>query len=178
MTKTNLKLAPGDYIRKQTLTNAERFFTLELKEHESLIANASERLVELETNLYRQVCAEISRHADRITQVALGIARIDVYAALAETAVRFDYVRPELNESGELVIVDGRHPMIKQGLPEVEAESEAEPENGIKRRFAPNDPRLYSGGGKGNLPASEDVRNGAQIMLLTAPNMAGKSVYL
>src|SRR6266545_370004 len=105
ITKTNLKLAPGDYIRKQTLTNAERFFTLELKEHETLIANASERIVELETNLYRQVCAEISRHADRIAQVAAGVAHIDLCAALAECAARYNYVRPELNEGGEIMLL-------------------------------------------------------------------------
>jgi len=162
ITKPNLKLAPGDYIRKQTLSNAERFFTLELKEHESLIANASERIIELETNLYRQVCAEISRHADRIGQVAAGIAHIDLCAALAECAARLDYVRPELNEGGEIVISKGRHPMIEQRLPESGSDAE--------RRFAPNDTRLS--GGNGNASAT------TQIMLLTAPNMAGKSVYL
>jgi len=163
ITKTNLKLAPNDYIRKQTLTNAERFFTLELKEHESLIANASERIIELETNLYRQVCAEISRHADRIAQIAAGIAHIDLCAALAEAAARFNYVRPELNEGGEIVISKGRHPMIEQRLPESG--------NDAERRFAPNDTRL-SGADPGN------ANDGTQIMLLTAPNMAGKSVYL
>ncbi len=165
ITKTNLKLAPGDYIRKQTLTNAERFFTLDLKEHESLIANASERIMELETNLYRQVCAEISRHADRIIQVAAGVAHIDLCAALAEAAARFDYVRPELNEGGEIVISKGRHPMIEQRLPESGNEAE--------RRFAPNDTWLSA-------PASANgnANAGTQIMLLTAPNMAGKSVYL
>jgi DNA mismatch repair protein MutS len=88
ITKANLHLAPSDYIRKQTLSNAERFYTLELKEHEALIANASERLVELETTLYRQVCNEISSHAERIAQVAGGIALLDLYAALAEAAAR------------------------------------------------------------------------------------------
>jgi DNA mismatch repair protein MutS len=165
ITKTNLKLAPRDYIRKQTLTNAERFFTLELKEHESLIANASERIIELETNLYRQVCAEISRHADRIAQVAAGIAHIDLCAALAECAARFNYARPELNEGGEVVISNGRHPMIEQRLPESGNEAE--------RRFAPNDTRL-----SGADAANGNANGGTQIMLLTAPNMAGKSVYL
>jgi DNA mismatch repair protein MutS len=165
ITKTNLKLAPGDYIRKQTLTNAERFFTLELKEHETLIANASERIVELETNLYRQVCAEISRHADRISQVAAGVARIDICAALAECAARYNYVRPELNEGGEIVISEGRHPMIEGRLSDSGDEAE--------RRFAPNDTRLSSAGA-----ANGGVDGGPQIMLLTAPNMAGKSVYL
>jgi len=165
ITKTNLKLAPGDYIRKQTLTNAERFFTLELKEHETLIANASERIVELETNLYRQVCAEISRHADRIAQVAAGVARIDLCAALAECAARYNYVRPELNEGGEIVISEGRHPMIERRLSDSGDEAE--------RRFAPNDTRLSSAAA-----ANGRADGGPQIMLLTAPNMAGKSVYL
>ncbi len=151
MTKPNLKFAPADYIRKQTLVNAERFFTLELKEHESLIANASERIIELETNLYRQVCGEIARHADRISQVAAGVAHIDLCSALAECAARFNYVKPELNEGDEIVIAKGRHPMIEQRLDD-------------QRRFAPNDTQL----------ANSD----AQIILLTAPNMAGKSVYL
>jgi DNA mismatch repair protein MutS len=151
ITKPNLKLAPTDYIRKQTLTNAERFFTLELKEHESLITNARERILELETNLYRQVCDEISRHADRITGSAAGLAHIDLCAALAEAAARYDYVKPELNEEDEIVIVNGRHPMIEQRLDE-------------QRQFVPNDTQL----------ANSDT----QIVLLTAPNMAGKSVYL
>src|SRR5262249_56170225 len=129
--------AHGDYIRKQTLTTAERFFTLKLNAHETLIATASERIVELETNLYRQVCAEISRHADRIAQVAAGIAHIDLCAALAECAARFNYVRPELNEGGEILISKGRHPMIEQRLPESGDEAEG--------RFAPNDTRLSRG---------------------------------
>src|SRR5215467_8239603 len=180
ITKTNLKLAPGDYIRKQTLTNAERFFTLELKEHETLIANASERIVELETNLYRQVCAEISRHADRIAQVAAGVAHIDLFAALAECAARYNYVRPELNEGGEIIISEGRHPMIERRLSDSGDEAE--------RRFAPNDTRLSSGtdfslSGQTEVRPTSDGQTEIcptppQIMLLTAPNMAGKSVYL
>src|SRR5262247_2200588 len=168
ITKTNLKLAPGDYIRKQTLTNAERFFTLELKEHETLIANASERIIELETNLYRQVCAEISRHADRIAKVAAGVAYIDLCAALAECAARYNYVRPELNEGGETVISGGRHPMIERRLSDSGDEAE--------RRFAPNDTRLS--GTDFNLSGQTEGCPTPQIMLLTAPNMAGKSVYL
>src|SRR5262249_12889963 len=160
--------AHGDYIRKQTLTNAERFFTLELKEHETLIANASERIVELETNLYRQVCAEISRHADRIAQVAAGVAHIDLCAALAECAARFNYVRPELNDSGQIVISNGRHPMIEQRLSD-----RADPGDEAGRRFAANDTRLSSAG-----VVNGNTDGGPQIMLLTAPNMAGKSVYL
>jgi DNA mismatch repair protein MutS len=165
ITKTNLKLAPGDYIRKQTLTNAERFFTLELKEHETLIANAKERIIELETNLYRQVCAEISCHADRIAQVAAGVAQIDLCAAMAECAARFNYVKPELNEGGELVIGEGRHPMIEQRL--------SDSGNQSARSFAANDTRLSSAAS-----VNGNADSGPQIMLMTAPNMAGKSVYL
>ncbi len=151
ITKPNLKFAPSDYTRKQTLTNAERFFTLELKEHESLISNASARIIELETNLYRQVCDEIGRSAERISQVAAGAAHLDLCSALAECAAQFDYVKPELNDGDESMIVKGRHPMIEQRLDD-------------GRRFIPNDVNLSN--------------NDTQIMLLTAPNMAGKSVYL
>ncbi len=150
ITKANLHLAPKDFIRKQTLVNAERYFTLELKEHEALIANAKERILELEVNLYRQVCDELSRHHERIGTVAAGIARLDVFAALAESAARCNYVRPTLTEGNELTIHKGRHPMIEQRLE--------------GRAFVANDARL----------ANDDT----QIMLLTAPNMAGKSVYL
>jgi DNA mismatch repair protein MutS len=150
VTKPNLHLVPKDFIRKQTLVNAERFFTLELKEHEALIANAKERILELEVNLYRQVCDELSRHHERISKVAAGIAQLDVFAALAEAATRFNYVRPELNEGDVLTIHNGRHPMIEQRLE--------------GRQFVANDTAL------GN--------HDTQIMLLTAPNMAGKSVYL
>ncbi|MFP5261750.1 MAG: DNA mismatch repair protein MutS [Blastocatellia bacterium] len=150
VTKPNLRLVPNDYVRKQTLTNAERFFTLELKEHESLIANARERILELETNLYRQICDEISRHHERISRAGAGLGRIDLYAALAELAARFDYARPEVTEGDEVVIVKGRHPMIEQMIE--------------RPRFVPNDVRL----------SNRDT----QVMLVTAPNMAGKSVYL
>ncbi|HVG19329.1 MAG TPA: DNA mismatch repair protein MutS [Blastocatellia bacterium] len=150
VTKPNLRLVPNDYVRKQTLTNAERFFTLELKEHESLIANARERILELETNLYRQICDQISRHHERISRVGAGLGRVDLYAALAELAARFGYARPEITEDDEIIIVKGRHPMIEQMIE--------------RRKFIPNDARLSN--------------RGLQIMLLTAPNMAGKSVYL
>jgi DNA mismatch repair protein MutS len=160
VTKPNLKLVPADYIRKQTITNAERFFTLELKEHESLIANAKERILELETNLYRQTCDEISRHAEHLTQVASTIAHVDLCAGLAECATRFGYVKPELNDGDEIVIAQGRHPMIEQRLPDPGPHSAGE----SVRSFTPNDTHL----------SNQDC----QIVLLTAPNMAGKSVYL
>jgi DNA mismatch repair protein MutS len=151
ITKPNLHLAPADYIRKQTLTNAERFYTLELKEREALIANASERLIELETTLYRQACAEISRHAERIAHIAAGVAHIDLCCALAEAAARYGYARPTLNDDDAVVITAGRHPMIEQRLED-------------RRQFVANDTHL----------SNRDT----QLMLITAPNMAGKSVYL
>ncbi len=150
ISKANLKFAPGDFIRKQTLSNAERFFTMELKEHESLIANARERILELETHLYRQVCDEIGNHYGRINGVATGLSAIDLYAALAAYAANLNYTRPEITEDDALVIIKGRHPMIEAMLD--------------GRKFTPNETRL----------APDDT----QIMLLTAPNMAGKSVYL
>jgi DNA mismatch repair protein MutS len=150
VTRPNLRLVPSDYIRKQTLTNAERFFTLELKEHESLIANARERIHELEQTLYRQVCDHISRHHQRISRVAVSLALIDLYAALAECADRFNYTRPEIDEDDEIVITAGRHPTIERMIE--------------GRRFTPNHAHL----------SNKDI----QIMLLTAPNMAGKSVYM
>lgn len=166
VTKPNLKLVPADYIRKQTITNAERFFTLELKEHESLIANAKERILELETSLYRQACDEISRHHDRIHQIASTIAHLDLCASLAECAERYGYTRPELNESDEIAIVKGRHPMIEHRL--LDSSSHSSPDAG--RCFRPNDTHLSNRG--------HSAHANCQIMLLTAPNMAGKSVYL
>jgi DNA mismatch repair protein MutS len=150
VTNPNLRLVPSDYIRKQTLTNAERFYTLELKEHESLIANARERIHELEQALYRQVCDHISSQHQRINSVAAALALIDLYAALAECADRFGYARPELGEGDEIIIKAGRHPTIERMIEE--------------RKFTPNHTRL----------SNRDT----QIMLLTAPNMAGKSVYM
>src|SRR5262249_36273443 len=141
VTKANLRLAPADYVRKQTLTNAERFFTLELKEHESLIANARERILELETSLYRQVCDEVSRHYERVSRVGAGIGRLDLLAAFAELAATRGYVRPELTEDDETTIIKGRHPMIEQMLD--------------GRDFVANDTRL----------SNRDT----QIMLITAP---------
>ncbi|MEO6724799.1 MAG: DNA mismatch repair protein MutS [Blastocatellia bacterium] len=159
VTKPNLKLVPNDYIRKQTIANAERYFTLELKEHESLIANAKERILELEINLYRQTCDEISSHCEHINHVASTIAHIDLCAALAECAVRFGYVKPELSDRDEIIIVKGRHPMIEQRLPDFTNET--------GRSFVPNGTHL-----------SNRANSACQIMLMTAPNMAGKSVYL
>ncbi|MBI4497926.1 MAG: DNA mismatch repair protein MutS, partial [Chloroflexi bacterium] len=141
---------PADYQRKQTLVDAERYFTPELKEYETVILNAQERGGEMEGLIYRQVCGQIAEAAEAVMAVAAALAQIDVLAALAEVAVRNGYVRPALNEGDALRIVGGRHPVVELAL-----------EPGA---FVPNDVSL-SGGEE-------------QILVLTGPNMSGKSTYL
>ncbi len=150
VTTPNLPQVPPDYIRKQTLVGAERYITPALKEYESLILNAQERLVELEGQIYRQVLAQVATATDRLTATAAALAEADTLSALATVALRCRYVRPSLNDGDEICIVSGRHPVVEQTLTE-------EP-------FVPNDLRLSN--------------RDAQIMVLTGPNMAGKSTYL
>jgi DNA mismatch repair protein MutS len=150
ISKANLRQAPQHYIRKQTLVNGERFITPELKEYESLILNARDRISELETNLYHQVCRQVAAASERILSLANALAHLDVFASLAEAAVRYGYVRPTLAEGNEITIKEGRHPVVERALTET--------------TFVPNDTYL----------ANED----AQIIILTGPNMAGKSTYL
>jgi DNA mismatch repair protein MutS len=150
ISKANLRQAPQHYIRKQTLVNGERFITPELKEYESLILNARDRISELETNLYHQVCRQVAAASERILSLANALAHLDVFASLAEVAVRYGYVRPTLTEGNEIVIKEGRHPVVERSLTDT--------------TFVPNDTYL----------ANED----AQIIILTGPNMAGKSTYL
>lgn len=149
VTKPNLHLVPEDYIRKQTLVNAERFITPDLKEYETRILNAQERSQELEAQLFRQVCQEVALYAPRLLSTARTLARLDVSAALAELAARNNYVRPLLTAENEIDIIAGRHPVV-------ELTQREEP-------FVPNDAHL----------TSEE-----QIIVLTGPNMAGKSTYL
>lgn len=149
VTTPNLPQVPPEYIRKQTLANAERFITPELKEYESLILNAEERLIELETTLFKEVCAQIAGAASRLLATARALAEIDVYAALAEVAVRYRYVRPQLNDGDTIHIVAGRHPVVELTLRD-------EP-------FVPNDVHL-----------SPDEL----IHIITGPNMSGKSTFL
>lgn len=137
------------YIRKQTLVNAERYVTVELKEYESQVLNAQERIVELETRIFRQVCDQIAAASERIQRTATTLAQLDVFTALAEVAVRNSYCRPDLTDDEQIVIAGGRHPVVELALDEP---------------FVPNDVQLSN---------SE-----AQIIILTGPNMAGKSTYL
>jgi DNA mismatch repair protein MutS len=150
VSKSNLGLVPESYIRKQTLTGAERFFTPELKEYESVILNAQDRIVELETTIFRQVCQQIASVGERILSSAKALAEIDVFSSLAEVAVRYRYVRPELTADEAITIKGGRHPVVERSL--------------SGDGFVPNDTYL----------CNKDT----QLIILTGPNMSGKSTYL
>ena len=150
VSKSNQSQVPDDYIRRQTLANGERYIIPELKEYESQVLNAKERVEELERSLYRQVCAQIAHHADAIARLAAGIAALDVIASLAEVAVRHRYVRPAINQGSVINIRNGRHPVVERHLG--------------TGSFVPNDVYL----------ANDDVR----VVVLTGPNMAGKSTYI
>ena len=153
ISKANLHLVPQDYDRKQTLVGAERFTTPELKEYEGKILDAQEKIVEIERRLFTELRTAIAAEAKRIRQTALALAEVDVLASLAHIAALRNYCRPQFVESGEIEIVEGRHPVIEQQ--ELAGGSE---------RFVPND--LYLNDRSHN------------ILLLTGPNMGGKSTYL
>lgn len=149
VTRANADRVPEEYIRKQTLVNAERYITPELKEYESLILNAQERILELEGRIFRQVLEQVAAAADRLLAVGQALSHLDVVAALAEVAMMHRYVRPHLTLGDELRITAGRHPVV-------EVTQRHEP-------FVPNDVLF-----------SQDE----QILIVTGPNMAGKSTYL
>ncbi len=149
VTKANLAAVPEEYIRKQTLVNAERYITPELKEYESLILNAQERILDIEARLFRQVCDQVAAAAERLLSTARALARLDVYVALAEVAIRNNYVRPVLTDGHEVEIIAGRHPVV-------ELTRREEP-------FVPNDARFSQEEG---------------ILIITGPNMSGKSTFL
>jgi DNA mismatch repair protein MutS len=152
ISRANSHLAPPDYERKQTLVNAERFTTPELKEYESKILDAQEKIVDIERRLFAELRSAIAGEARRIRQTALALAEIDVLGALAQTAALRNYCRPKFDDSADIEIVAGRHPVIEQL------------ELGSGDRFVPNDIFLNS------------TTNA--IMVLTGPNMGGKSTYL
>jgi len=152
VSKANLHLAPADYERKQTLVNAERFTTPELKEYESKILDAQEKIVDIERRLFAELRSAIAGEARRIRQTALALAEVDVLAALAQIAALRNYCRPRFDDSTDLEIVAARHPVIEQQ------------ELGGGERFVPNDLYLNS--------------TTHTILVLTGPNMGGKSTYL
>lgn len=150
VTKPNIARVPGHYIRKQTLVNAERFTTPELKELEDRVTGADLKLIVLEQELFEQIRRQIGQETTRIQSMAQIIAELDVLAALAEAAALYRYVRPEVDEGGTIQIIEGRHPVVEQ--------------LSLSSGFIPNDTLL-------DLEAN-------RLLILTGPNMAGKSTYL
>ncbi|MEI6892751.1 MAG: DNA mismatch repair protein MutS [Pontiella sp.] len=150
VSKANSSLVPEDYIRKQTLVNAERYITPELKEYENKILGAQERSVVLEQEIFTEVRRQVVEHLVSIQENALAIGQIDVLATFAERALSNQYTRPMMGDEGQLAIQDGRHAVVEQ-MPDAE-------------RFVPNDTRLD--------------RDTHQLIIITGPNMAGKSTYI
>jgi len=150
VSKSNLSQVPESYIRKQTLVGGERFFTPELKEYESMILNARDGIEELEVSLFQRICRQVATASERILALASALANVDVFSGLAETAVRNGYVRPGLTTDKEIIISQGRHPVVELNMADND--------------FVPNDTFL----------SNDD----AQLIILTGPNMAGKSTYL
>ncbi len=149
ISKAQSKNAPPEYIRKQTLVNCERYITPELKEYESLILNAEERILEVEARLFREVLQAVASHSDRLLRTARALAHLDVFAALAEVAAREGYTRPTLTEEDVLIIREGRHPVVEKLLRE--------------ERYIPND-----------VTFDADQR----LLIITGPNMSGKSTFI
>jgi len=151
VSKPNLHLVPADYERKQTLVNAERFTTPELKEYESKVLDAQERIVEIERRLFQELRTAIAAEAKRIRQTTRALAETDVLSSFGHVAAMRGYTRPQFDDSGDLEVHQGRHPVI-------------EGHSAIGERFVPNDLFLN--------------RATHAILVLTGPNMGGKSTYL
>ncbi len=150
VTKSNLDLVPADYIRKQTLANCERFINQQLKEYEDLILNAHDKSIALEYQIFMSLREAVLNEIDRLQTNAAILAELDAIIALAEAAVRYHYVRPEFTDTGEIQIIDGRHPVVERMLP--------------SGTFVPNDTFL-------------DLHEHRE-QIITGPNMAGKSTYM
>lgn len=151
ITNTHKARVPAEYIRKQTLTNCERYITPELKEYEDKVLHAEERIVTLESQLFNEVRVQIAEHVEAIQQNARLIALVDCLASLADVAVEYEYVCPEIDDLKVLEIREGRHPVIERLLPPGES-------------YTPNDAML-------------DTEEN-QVLIITGPNMSGKSSYL
>jgi DNA mismatch repair protein MutS len=149
ITKANLHLAPSDYIRKQTLVNAERFITADLKEYEARVLGAEEARLQRETELFQELRQRLGEEAPRLRKVALALAKLDAWAALAEVAALSQHCRPRVVEEPRLSIIQGRHPVIERFLP--------------AGGFVPNDIHLDES---------------SQVLIVTGPNMSGKSTIL
>jgi DNA mismatch repair protein MutS len=150
VTHANTETVPPHYIRKQTLVNAERYITPEMKEYEAQVLNAEDRLREIERRLFSEVCARLGDDAGQLLAAARALAELDVLASLAETAALDGYVRPEVVAQDVLDIRDGRHPVVEHSLAGGE-------------RYVPNDVIFEAG---------------ERVRVITGPNMSGKSTYL
>ena len=151
ISNTHKDKIPENYIRKQTLVNSERYITPELKEYEDKILNAEENIGILEHQLFNEVRVLVADQAESIQKNAQLIGMLDCYLSLAECANDYGYVKPSINDSEEIEITEGRHPVVERILP-------------VDEKFTPNDYKLSN--------------HDTQIIILTGPNMAGKSVYL
>jgi DNA mismatch repair protein MutS len=152
ISKANMHNAPTDYERKQTLVNAERFTSPELKDYERKVLAADERILEIERQLFVEIRSSIAAKAARLRRTASAVSQLDVLTSLAKLAADRGYIRPEFNDAGELLIIAGRHPVIEELLRQK------------GERFVPND------------LCFEPRRQ--QLLLITGPNMGGKSTYL
>ncbi len=150
VSSSHINKVPDDYIRKQTLVNAERYITEELKKRESEVLNAEEKINELEKELFNELVARIQQYIPILKNNSAVIAQLDVYQSFASLSLKYNYVKPEINDTDRILIKDGRHPVIELSV--------------AGNRFVPND--LDIGGDNGF------------IHIITGPNMAGKSTYL
>jgi len=150
ISKSNLEHVPHDYIRKQTLVNCERFITPELKEKEALILNAEEKLNKMEYEIFTSIRQQVASHTGDLQVISRSLAELDVLNSLAEAAALNRYCRPSFSTSGKLTIKEGRHPVVERTIGE--------------NRFVPNDVSMDS--------------KGIRFLLITGPNMAGKSTYM
>jgi DNA mismatch repair protein MutS len=150
VTKAQSANVPDNYVRKQTLVNAERYITPEMKEYEAIVLNAEEEILAAERRLFDTLCKNLAQHADPMLKTARAVANLDVMLSLAHVAVREGYVRPTLTNDDALVIKSGRHPVVEQML-------------GSGGRYMANDTQF-------------DI--GSRIHIITGPNMSGKSTYI
>ncbi|MCK4577059.1 DNA mismatch repair protein MutS [candidate division WOR-3 bacterium] len=150
VTKSNLKHVPDNYIRKQTLSNCERFITPELKEYETKVLGSEEKIKSMEYNIFSEIRTKVSQRVEEIQNTAKAIALLDLLLCFAFLSIRNKYSKPTVNNSDEIFISEGRHPVVETMIE--------------KETFIPNDSYLDG--------------NGNQILIITGPNMSGKSTYL
>lgn len=150
VTKAHEDKIPDDYIRKQTLVNAERYITPELKEYETIVLNAEEEILSTERKVFQEVCEHLSQYSEALLKTARALAHVDAFLSLATVAVHEGYVRPQLSMGEELVVVGGRHPVVEKSLAD-----------GV--RYISNETYFDEG---------------TRIHIITGPNMSGKSTYI